>query len=122
MIKVKLGLLPQTVQETRKLLASGLKANIYFRLKTVLNKMIEDTQTYEETRIALCEKYAKVKDGKPVMTDGNYQFTDKNKEKWSTEFQELAAKDQEYDFKEIPISQAGDMVVSMFTEVFFKED
>jgi len=120
-MKVRLAIITRTAEEISKLLGAGIKANYYFRIKTLLTKMAEDNKNFVETRDTLIKKYCKMKDGKPVVIDNKYQFTKAKQIELDKEGKELIDKEMEYDFDLIPISKAGDIEINPYTECLFKE-
>jgi len=119
-MKIKIGVIRETLQAVGKLLEEGVSANNYFKVKKLFAKMVEDAKLFEETRLNMCKKYSeKDKDGNPVMENGNFKIA--NIEQFNKEMQELINNEVEYEFEPIPISEAGEVKLNLYIEPLFKE-
>ena len=101
----------------------GINASAYFAIKTILDKIKSDFDTFSDSVDTLNKKYCKYDaDKKPVMNDdGTYEIKPSMQDKFNTEYNELANTRIEYDFKKISISKINDMPINAYTASFFKE-
>ena len=101
----------------------GINASAYFAIKTILDKIRTDFDTFSDSVDALNKKYCKCDTyKKPIINkDGTYEIKPSMQDKFNTEYNELANTRIEYDFKKISISKINDMPINAYTASFFKE-
>ena len=89
-MKVKLGTLIGAEKALEKLNnTSGLKSVIAYRIMKNVAQIKRELHFYEEQRIRLCEEYAEKNDGKAIIENGNYVFTETGYGFFVKEIQEL---------------------------------
>lgn len=111
MIKVKLGLLSQSVEALNALVILELPLDICYRLKKIVKLVNEEVMPYEEARQKKVKEYGEEvtvtdKDGHEIKS---IQVKPENFEKFSEEFNPLANKEVEINCDKIKKTELGDL-------------
>ena len=99
-MKIKNIVLSNSVSVLNKLSEMDLDIVVACKLEENIIKFNENLQAYEKTRRKLIEKYAdKDNEGKPIVKDNQYCFTDeKNKIKFIEEINKLDNLEKDLEF------------------------
>ena len=99
-MKIKNVVLSNSVSVLNKLSEMDLDIVVACKLEENIIKFNENLQAYEKTRRKLIEKYAdKDNEGKPIVKDNQYCFTDeKNKIKFIEEINKLDNLEKDLEF------------------------
>ena len=88
-MKVKNYEIEQSIEVINKILGSKLSVVTFFNLKKNIEEINKILNSFKDSRQKLINEYCdKDEDGKPVIKDNKYIFTD-NQEKFNEEFNEL---------------------------------
>lgn len=107
-MKLVMVVSPKFSESLNKLVKAEIPIAAAYRLKTVVVKASEEQKKFEDMRKELIDKHApKNKKGEIIKDEnGSYSVSDKNKEEFFKEIQELL--EVEVEFPKIKISDLGD--------------
>jgi len=96
--------------------SEDLRASAGFRLTAIVKQIDEKMKVFNESRIKLCEKYAKKnKKGEFDLDEqGNFQFSDENKPQFQSEYEELVSQDVELIGSKLKRFDVADVKISAY--------
>lgn len=105
MIKTKLGLVINQINVIQGIATDKMNSQGAYRLHKLFKKLSEEQKELEEFRMKLIEEYAKKdKELKPLIEEGQYQFTEENIKAYTKKYEELLNTEVELEFKQIPFT------------------
>lgn len=117
-MKIKLGEASLMKDGLNELLEREIPAKVSYWLARFLEKVNKELTAMDKARMNLVNQYAdKDKDGKPIIENDQYKFSDNNMAEFTKEFNELLDEEFDIDFKPIKIDSLGDIKLKPITLV-----
>ncbi len=117
MVKIKLGSINDIVYSMKELVEKDLQIKVAYKLSKLLKILDNESQTFEEQRVKLFQKYGeKDENGNLKTYEGDkINIAKDNLKLFNTEFKELCNIEINIDFEPIKLDDLGDIKLKTLT-------